>query len=69
MICFIVILICFLVCGVWSDKKPMEILPNLKADGMYEAMVHQILVWIEVCLINHIGLLIFFCVILCKCGQ
>jgi hypothetical protein len=47
----------------------MEILPNLKADGMYEAMVHQILVWIEVCLINHIGLLIVFCVILCKCGQ
>jgi len=53
----------------WNNRKPMEILPNLKANGMYKAMVYGRLVWIKVCSINHIGLLILFCVILGKCGQ
>ncbi len=59
----------FLYLVFWNDKKPMEILPNLKANGMYETMVHRRLLWIKVCSINHIGLLILFCVILGKCGQ
>jgi hypothetical protein len=38
----------------------MEILPNLKEDGMYETMVHQRLVWIKVFSINHVGFSILF---------